>query len=455
MLAAVVLAFFLSWGKNFEAFNSFVFNFLPYYNKFRAPAMILVVPQLLFPLLSALALQRLFFGTDDRIQQWKALKKAAYITGGLLLIAALLYVSFDYRGPNDESLLQYFQQAMGGTDAAQEVYASLKADRKEMFGGDLLRSIVLIALAAGILAMFIKERIKFNLAIGALIVLNLFDLVGVGKRYLNEDNFVASDQYEQAFTPTPADLQIKGDTGYYRVLNLTQDVFNDALTSYHHRSVGGYHPAKLSIVEDLLSFQLRKQPMNVAVLNMLNTKYVIAPVQNGQPQVQVNSDALGAAWFVKTVQFQNNWLGVMNALNNFNPKETAVLEAGSRALVQQPGTDSAASIRLIRHENEEMLYQSNAAANGFAVFSEIYYDRGWKAFIDSKEVPIIRTNYVLRGLRVPAGQHEIRFVFHPASYYTGESVSLIANIIILLFLAFAAFKVYRERKQATAGAAPK
>lgn len=444
MLAAVGLAILMSWGKNFEAFNSFVFNFLPYYNKFRAPAMILVVPQLLFPLLSAMALQRLFFGTDDRAAQWKAFKNSLYITGGLLLIAALLYISFDFRGPNDESLLQYFQQALGSPDAAQDLYASLRADRKAMFGGDLLRSIVLIGLAAGILGLFIKERLKFSMAIGGLIALNLFDLIGIGKRYLNEKNFVEADQYEQSFAPSPADQQIKQDTGYYRVLNLTQDVFNDALTSYHHRSVGGYHPAKLSIVEDLLSFQLRKQPMNIAVLNMLNTKYIITPGQNGQPQVQVNPDALGAAWFVKAVRFENNWLGVMKAMDHFNPRDTAILEVGSKPLVQQPQTDSAATIQLIRHDNEEMLYRSHAAANGFAVFSEIFYDRGWKAYIDGKEVPIIRTNYVLRGLNVPAGQHEIRFAFKPAAYYTGETVSLAVNILILLFLAFAAFKIYRD-----------
>lgn len=446
MLAAIILAIFMSWGKNFEAFNSFVFNYLPYYNKFRAPAMILVIPQILFPLLGGMALQQFIFSGEQQNEKWKGLKKGLYATGGLLAITVLFYLSFDFRGPNDESLLQYFAQSLGGETAAQDLYAAFRADRKAMFGSDLLRSVVLIALAAGVLWLFVKDRLKAGLAIGALLVLNLFDLIGIGKRYLNESNFVEQDQYDEAFALTPADQQIKQDTGYYRVLNLTRDVFNDAITSYHHRSVGGYHPAKLSIVEDLLSFQLRKQPMNIAVLNMLNTRYVITQPQGGQPQVQTNPEALGAAWFVKTVAFKNNWLEVMKSMDNFNPRDTAILEAGSKALVPLPQTDSTASILLVSHDNEEMRYQSNATSNGFGVFSEIYYDRGWKAFIDGREVPIIRTNYVLRGLNIPAGKHDIRFVFEPASYKTGEAVSLVVNILILLFLLFAAFKVYQKSK---------
>jgi hypothetical protein len=195
--------------------------------------------------------------------------------------------------------------------------------------------------------------------------------------------------------------------------------------------------------------------MNMSVLNMMNTKYVIAPGQNGQPTAQANPETLGAAWFVNALRFENGWLPVMNALNNFNPHDTAILEASDRNAVQQPQTDSAATIQLVRHDNEEIVYQSTASANGFAVFSEVYYDRGWKAYIDGKEVPIIRTNYVLRGLNVPAGKHEIRFVFKPASYYTGESVAMVVNILILLMLAFAAFKIYRESNRKVPSALPK
>lgn len=444
MLAAITLAILMSWGKNLEGFNTFVFNTLPYYNKFRAPAMMLVVPQLLIPLLGGMALSRLLSDSDTASEKWKGFKNGLYATGGLAFVAVLLYLSFDFRGPNDENLLQYFTQSLGGESAAQELYSALRADRKDMFTGDLFRTIILIALASGSLYLYLKGKLKAGILLGVLIALNLFDLVGVGKRYLSERNFVETDQYEAEFALTPADQQIKQDTGYYRVLNLSRDVFNDALTSYHHRSVGGYHPAKLSIVEDLLSFQLRKQPMNIQVLNMLNTRYVITPGQDGQPQVQPNPAAMGAAWFVPSVRFEKGWLAVMKGLDNFDPKQVAILEAGNAAQVQQPRTDSLASITLVRHDNEEMLYRSQSAAPGFAVFSEIYYDRGWKAYVDGKEVPIVRTNYVLRGLNLPAGQHDIRFVFEPRSYQLGETISMVVNILVLLFLAFAAFKIFRN-----------
>lgn len=446
MLAAVIFSILLSWGKNLEGFNSFVFNTLPLYNKFRAPAMILVIPQMLFPLLGAMGLQRLFFRDDKLEEKWKSLKLAGFITGGLLAVVALMYLTFDFKGPNDENLIQYFGQALGNPSAGSEVYGALKDDRRSLLSGDLLRSIILVALSFGVLLMYLRSKLKFSTAIVALIVLNLFDLIGIGKRYLNSDNFVDPDQYDQVFAPTPADLQIKQDTGYYRVLNLTQDVFNDALTSYHHNSVGGYHPAKLSIVEDVLSFHLRKQPMNVAVLNMMNTKYVITPGQNNQPQVQVNPAALGHAWFVKNLQYENGWLAVMRAMDNFNPAQVAVLESADKQKGFTPQTDSAAMVRLTRYDNDKMEYQSNAAAPGFAVFSEIFYDRGWIAFIDGKEVPIARTNYALRGLQIPAGQHQIVFEFRPRSYYLGETIAFTGNIITLLLIIVALWFSFRPQR---------
>jgi hypothetical protein len=451
ILAAVVLTIIMSWGKNFEGFNTFLFNNLPFYNKFRAPSMSLVVPQLLFALVAALTLQRFFFAEDSKEEKWKGLKLGALVTGGALLIGVLMYFSFDYKGENDASIQQYFQQMMQGQQqAATDMYNDLKDSRQSLFGGDLLRSIILIVLAVGVLAAFVKNKLSFTFSIGALLILTVFDLFGVGKRYLNKDNFVDSDQYDAAFTPTQADLQIKQDTSYYRVLNLTQDVFNDAITSYHHNSVGGYHPAKLSIVEDLLTYQLRnKQPMNFAVLNMLNTKYIIfGDQQSGQPMAQQNPQALGAAWFVHAVRFAPDGIGVMNALDNFNPQDTAIVAQSDQSKVTIPAaTDSAATIQLLRNTNDEVVYRSTNAANGFGVFSEIFYDRGWKAYIDNKETPIIRTNYVLRGLNIPAGQHEIRFEFKPVSYYTGETIALVASIIIWLLLLVAAFQIYRHNKK--------
>ncbi|MDQ3846901.1 MAG: YfhO family protein, partial [Bacteroidota bacterium] len=433
LLAVSILAILMSWGKNFEAFNTFLFNYLPLYNKFRAPSMILVIPQLCFAIVSVMTLQRLFFAGDKKEEKWKSFKTALYITGGLLFLGVLLYFGLDYKGENDAAIKQSFSQSFQNEQAGTDIYKALREDRQSLYGRDLIRSIMLIALAAGIIWLYLRNKMKFGYAIAGLLILNLFDLFGVGKRYLNKENFTDPDQYDAVFAPTQADLQIKKDNGYYRVLNLTQDVFNDAITSYHHNSVGGYHPAKLSITEDLLNYQLRnKQPMNLAVLNMLNTKYVIVGnQQNGQPTVQQNPDALGHAWFVKTIRYEPDAMSVMKALDNFNPRDTAILFSADKNLINAaPATDSIGTIQLISNTNDDAVYQSNSSANGLAVFSEIFYDRGWKAYIDGKESPIIRTNYVLRGLSIPAGRHEIKFSFRPASYYTGERIAMIANILI-------------------------
>lgn len=449
LLGVSVLAILMSWGSNFEGFNRFLFNYLPLYNKFRAPTMTLVIPQLCFPIVAALALQRFFFGTDTPEEKKKAFRLGVFLAGGFLLLGVLLYFSFDYRGANDEALKQSFSQALQNEQAGAELYSALRSDRQSLFGGDLMRSIFLVALAAGILALALRSRLGFAWAIGGLIVLNAWDLVGVSKRYLNEKNFVDADQYDAVFLPTMADQQIKQDTGYYRVFNLTaSDPFADAITSYHHNSIGGYHPAKLSIYEDLMSFQVRKQPMNMNVLNMLNTRYFIVPNQQGQqPMAQQNPQALGNAWLVRNLQFQNGPAAVMRALEQFNPAHTAVIDAADRSQVPAI-TDSSGSIQLVRHTNDELWYRYNSGGAAFAVFSEVFYDRGWKAYVGGREQRIIRTNYALRGLALPAGEHEIRFVFRPESFYTGETVSLIAGLLIWALLLLAAFQLYRGRKKA-------
>ncbi|HVG41585.1 MAG TPA: YfhO family protein, partial [Chitinophagaceae bacterium] len=455
ILSVTLLAILMAWGKNFEGFNAFLFNYLPLYNKFRAPTLTLVIPQFCFSLLAALTLQRLFFGIDSSQEKWKKFKQGLYVTSGFIAIGILLYVSGDYNAADTQVKQIFLQASQNQQDFADEMYRSLKVDRQSLFGGDLLRSFILIALAAALIAAFIKNKIKYAFAIGGLLLLNAFDLIGVGKRYLNDDNFVDNDQYDAAFAPTAADIEIKKDTGYYRVLNLTQDVFNDAITSYHHNSVGGYHPAKLSITEDLLTYQLRKQPMNIKVLNMLNTKYVITGnQQTGQPIAQQNPEALGAAWFVKAIAPKKGPLAVMNGLNDFNPRDTALIdEADLKLVTSQPQMDSSSTINLINNTLEEVNYQSSSSAPGFGVFSEVFYDRGWTATIDGKEAPIIRTNYVLRGLSIPAGQHQIKFSFHPTAYYSGETISLIASLLILIALLATAFQYYRKNKKVVAAKA--
>lgn len=452
ILAVCILAILMSWGKNFETFNSFLFQYLPLYNKFRAPSIILVIPQLLFPLLGVMALQQLIFKDKLTDATIKKLKTSTYVTGGLFLLAIGFYVFFSYTNSNDENLKNYFAQIFGGKqEEARGLFNALKEDRKSIFGSDLIRSMLLVAAAVILIWLFVKNKLKANYAIIALIVLSSFDLLSVGKRYLNEANYQEVEEVNNNyFKPTAIDLEIMKDSSHPRVFNLTgQDPFADALTSYFHRSIGGYHPAKLSIYDDLYTRQLRKQPLNIQVLNMLNAKYIIVPnPQTREPALQINPGALSNVWFVSHIQYVNDAGAALIALDSFNPKDTAIVEIKFKNKISfEPSFDSGATIVQILNDNDLITYQSSSKSNQFAVFSEIYYDRGWKAFIDEKETPIIQTNYVLRGLAIPAGDHKIKFEFKPDSYYKSNAISIAASGLIWLLIIFATIFSFRNRKE--------
>ncbi|GAC1442601.1 MAG: YfhO family protein [Sediminibacterium sp.] len=455
ILAVCVLAVMMSWGSNFSSFNTFLFNHLPLYNKFRAPSIILVLPQLLFPLLAVMALQQFLFDETNKTEAFKKLKTAALSVGAFVLVAVLLYLSYNYIGRNDDQLKGELSRMLGNNqEAVNSFYNALKEDRRSLFGADLLRSILLIAAAIGLLWLVVKNKIKAIYALAGILLLSSYDLLAVGRRYLNDNNYQEEETInDNYFKPTPVDLEILKDSTHPRVLNLVQsDPFTDAVTPYHHRSIGGYHPAKLSIYDDLITHQIRKQPMNMAVLDMLNTKYFIVPnQQNGQPMLQVNPSALGQAWFVKHISFQHSPAAAMRALDHFSPKDTAVVEeAFKKDIPFEPVADSTASIRLIKNDNDEIRYQSGSKTNQFAVFSEIYYNRGWKAYIDGRESPIIQTDYALRGLAVPAGNHEILFEFKPASYYTSIKAAIGASVFIWLLLIGAVVNMFRTNRKESA-----
>ncbi len=428
-----------------------MFEYLPFYNKFRAPAMILVIPQLMFPLVAVLSLQELLFGKSTKEDSWKALRLSGIFTGGLFLILGFLYISFDYRiGYEKEIQQQLTQMAQGDATLGKDIINAVVADRKGMFGNDLLRSLFFIGVAWLLLFLFIRNKIKSQPVIWALIVLSLIDLLGVSSRYLNKDNYLEPEDFEGSFLPTAADMQIKQDTEQnYRVFNLTQSPFNDAITSYHHKSIGGYHAAKLSIYQDLIENQLSKQPMNIGVINMLNTKYIITQDSTGRVYPQQNTGALGNAWLVGEVKYVPDARAEMRALDNFNPSTTAIVQESFKKYISTGlQWDTAATIQLVKNENDVVTYKFNAATPQFAVFSEVYYDRGWKAYIDDKESPIIKTNYVLRGLMVPAGSHNIVFRFKPESYTTGKNVTLISQLLLLVLLAAGLW--FESRKKAEA-----
>lgn len=451
ILAVCVLSVVMSWGKNLEGFNTFLFDHLPLYNKFRAPSIILILPQLLFPLVAIMALQQFLFEETNKAAALKKLKTTAYIAGGFLLVAAGFYLSFNYTASNDTNLKAYMAQLLGGKqEEANAFYNALREDRKSIFGADLLRSILFIAAAATLLWLAVKDKLKPLYVMIALILLGSFDLLTIDKRYLNDNNFQEQETLnDNNFRPTPVDLEILKDTTRPRVFNLTGDPFADAITSYHHRSVGGYHPAKLSIYEDLLNFQLRKQPFNMQVLDMLNTKYFIVPNQqnNGQPALQVNPNALGHAWFVKQINYTADPAATMKAMDHFNPKDTAIVETKfKKDITFEPVADSTARIRQVYNDNDEIKYQSSSKTNQFAVFSEVFYDRGWKATIDGKEAPIVQTNYVLRGVAIPAGDHTIMFEFKPASYYNSVKAAVGASVFIWLLLLGAVVAAIRRKE---------
>jgi hypothetical protein len=309
----------------------------------------------------------------------------------------------------------------------------------------------------GLLLLWRKKVLSPIVIIAVLTLVNTIDLVAVGKKYLNEDNYMDAEEYTGAnFQPTPVDEAILKDTDpHFRVFMLTGDRFASspatARTMYYHRSVGGYHPAKLRIYQDLIENQLSKDSLNMPVLNMLDTRYFLMPNQQGSDvaNVQQNGSALGAAWFVQTLQPVNGPAAEMKALDNFDPKQTAYFDQKTERITMQPTADPSATIHITKYDNDTIAYATNAASAQFAVFSEIYYPAGWNAYLDGKKTNYYKVNYLLRGMPVPAGQHTIMFRFEPASYTNSYSVALWSGILLYLALAAALFMAWRERRNRT------
>jgi hypothetical protein len=464
IVAATVLGIILSWGYHFAAFNDFMFDYLPFYNKFRAPAMALVIPQLTVCLLAAMALQSILYDDWDKKELLKRLKKAGIATAVVIALLGFSYINADFKGSKDSQVRaavtrvtqvmnqsnpnpQLEQQAAG---ISSSIISGLVADRKDLFAADFGRSILFALLAAGLILLAATKKLKPVYAAISFCVLTLFDLMPVDSRYLNKEDYVSEEEFMAPFAATAADLRIKQDTSYYRVFDQIEP--GTARTSFHHNSIAGYHPAKLSLYDDLLTNQIYKG--NIAVYNMLNTKYFItANQQTGQPEVQVNPGALGPVWFVKTIKYVNNADEEMKALDSFDPKDTVIIDKREQKKIPfTPVFDSSASIQLVLNRNDVMKYSSNAASNQFAVFSEVYYPRGWEAFIDGKESQIVKVNYTLRGLAVPAGKHDIEFRFEPESFKLGDQIGLVIGILSFILLALAGWyewKQYSKNKPTT------
>jgi len=432
--SSFLLFVMLSWGKNFLPLTDIFFDHVPGYNKFRSVAMAMTIATFMIPLGAMLGLMKFTSGEIDKAKLKKYLMYSFYICGGITLLFALVPGMFcDFQGQSDEQLKQY-----------DWLLAALRQDRESILKADAFRSFFFIAMAFGMLYMWLKDKMKLSLVLPLLAFLILVDMWAVDKRYLNDSHFTSKTRADQPFDMTAADQQILQDKGYYRVMNTSVSTFNDASTSYFHRSIGGYHGAKLKRYQELIEYQIGKGNMNV--LNMLNARYfIVRNPQDQSPMVQMNPGALGAAWIV------NDWIMVpnsdaeMKAMDSLDTKTTAVIDSryADDIKAAQKGMDSTASVRLIS-KDEKVLpnyleYEVNGSKNNLVMFSEIHYPIGWDAYLDGKLVPHIRADYVLRAMAIPSGKHKVEFKFEPKAYANGEKISLAGSILILLLFAGASY----------------
>lgn len=453
---AIVLFIFMAWGRNFSGFNSLLLDHLPLYDKFRSPNTALIIPQFLLPLLAVMGLQEIFFSPKGKEELQASFKKILYALGGLFVITLLIYIFNDFKTAVDSQIMAAYTNPQNGSgEMGSIIINALKAERKSMYISSILRALLFAVLVIGAMFLYLKNGLKPLAIIVIFTVINTIDLLIIDNHYLNTENYLDEDSYQsQSFNPTPANTQILQDKDpHYRVYNLAPDRFSDAITSYFHRSIGGYHPAKLRIYQDLIETQLAKSPMNMDVINMLDTRYFIIPPQQQQQQYGVykNDSALGAVWFIKHIHYVNGPVEEIKALDQFGPKDTVIIDNSLKNIAgNDPVYDSTATIKLESYDNDEIKYSANSSSPQFAVFSEIYYPAGWNAYIDGKKTEYAKVNYVLRGMPVPAGKHEIVFKFEPSSYFTGQKLIYFGNIIFYLALAGAAFALWKQRKTATA-----
>ena len=436
LLVVTVLAVLMSWGKYLPGFNTFLFTHLPMYNKFRAPSMTMVIAELTIPVMAVLSLQYILYREKSRELLRTDFRKILYAVGGLLVLLIIMYMMMDYSTAIDQRILTgYTDPKTGSNEVARAIISGMKADRKSMFGAQLLRTFAFVAIVVGLLYLYLRNIIKPIIVVSALAVVSAIDLLVIDREYLNTENYVSPDELtSQNFTPTTIDQRILQDRDPdFRVFNSSGDWTQESRTSYFHKSIGGYHPAKLRIYQDIIEKYLSAGNQNV--LNMLNAKYIVfGNPQTNQEQLQPNPYAYGHCWLVKNVRVVNGPVEEIQAIGNTNLRDTAIVQKEFSSVVTQPQWDSAATIKLTKFDNDTMDYSFNGAKPQFAVFSEVYYPYGWNAYVDGKKVEYCKTDYVLRGLSLPAGQHAVKFIFEPSSYKKGIKIAYIASFLILILI---------------------
>ena len=465
LLSATVLSVLLSWGKNFMGFTDFFLDYIPMYDKFRAVSSILVIAEFTIPLLAVLALKEVM----ARPQLVKERARSFYIslglTGGIALLFALAPGFFF---PSYVSSME--MQALQGIPADQlaPLLANLEEIRQSIFTSDAWRSFFVIMIGTAVLWSYGMGKLKAKVTILALAVLCLADMWSVNKRYLYDEQFVEKVQQDNSFKPTETDKAILADkTLDFRVLNLAGNTFNENTTSYWHKSIGGYHAAKLrryqEMIEEHISTEMngvfkavseaggdmqKVAPSGFPVLNMLNTRYFIFPLQGGKTVPIQNPYTLGNAWFVNEVQYVDNANEEIDALHRIDPAKTAVVDKKFSAEVKSAAeTDTLGTIKLTAYEPNDLKYEVNSKTGGTVVFSEIYYP-GWQAYIDGVEAPHGRADYILRAMNVPAGKHVVEFKFDPKSLHVTETVAFVAlGVLTCVLVLFLFLQVRRARRK--------
>lgn len=469
LLIGTVFSFFMAWGHNFMPFTDFMIDYMPMYNKFRAVSSALVVAEFTIPLLAMLALAEIIKRPEILKKKQKFLYVSFALTGGAALCFALMPSLFfsNYVSANEMSALQ--QNVPG--EVLGSIVQNLTDVRQAVFTADAWRSFWIVTVGFALLMAYRYRKIQALPMVALLLVLCLFDMWQVNKRYLNDEVFVDPWLAEKPFAKTPADEEILKDKSLdYRVLNLSTNTFNENNTSYWHKSVGGYHAAKLARYQDLINECLQPEISALGsavakangdmalvngdsifpVLNMLNTKYFIFPLGGGQTIPITNPYANGCAWFVPSVQYVNGASEEMAALKKINTKQVAVVDASFKSLLGdvpagQP-IDSIAVVKMVSYEPNELTYEVKADKGGVLVFSEIYYP-GWEATIDGNPVEIVRANYILRAIKMPAGTHKVVMTFKPASISVTEGIAYGALIIILIAFIAALLISIRKGKE--------
>ena len=421
LFSGVLMSLLLSWGKNFSALTNFMIDNMPLYDKFRAVSSIQVILELCAPVLAILALAAIFESTIAHTKKINALKISVIISIGIGVALLLFKGMFDFVGRNDDR----FREGLGS-----ELLNFIRLDREAVYVSDTIRYIVYVILAAIVVWLFIKERIKENIAIIAIGVLLVFDLVNIDLRYVNKDNFVKAQQMDEPFYKTALDKKILKDSTQFRVYDQSEGL-NGSRASYFYHSIGGYHAAKPAGIEELFDYQIYRDNM-LAVLNMLNVKYVIKRDKEGRRVATLNLNANGNTWFIKRLIEVETADEEIFALDSLDSKNKAVVNTEMFPTINRFNfqKDSTTVIKLIDYKPNLLTYTSSNSNDGVAVFSEMYYAHGWNAYIDGEAKPHFKVNHVLRALKVPAGKHNIVFKFEPEVVVLGSKITLGSSIVL-------------------------